>query len=72
MKATLPSKVPIVVSLVSRRQLEVWSRHHRLQDRRLTTRLERDQPLLAYQQTDFAATTSLNNWGHERAFASTR
>ena len=34
--------------------------HHRLQDRRLTTRFEREEPLLAYQQPDFADTAGLS------------
>ena len=40
--------------LVSRRYSEIWRPRHRLQDRRLTTCPEREQPLLAYQQPDFA------------------
>ena len=55
--------------LISRRQLEVCRPQHRLQDRRLTTRPERKQSLLAYQQPVFAGTAVLISAPISRASA---
>ena len=55
--------------LISRRQLEVCRPQHRLQVRRLTTRPERKQSLLAYQQPVFAGTAVLISAPISRASA---